>query len=1039
MAAAPADAFVAGQRDVLERIAGGAPLAEVLERIVRLVEQQADGMLCSILLLDPDHGCVRHGAAPSLPAAFTRAIDGSPIGPAAGTCGTAAYRGAPVVVEDIASDPLWADYRDLALPHGLRACWSSPIFSPDRRVLGTFAMYYGESRGPSAAEREWVEEATHLAAVAVARDRTEQALRQSEAQYRRIADTAREAELRARQVARLYAVSSSVNEAISRIRDPQRLYEHACRIAVEQGLFRLAWVGVYDAEHDRLVPVARAGADDGYVEGIAIGVRDDRTGGGPAARAWRAGTPVVVNDVAGDPGFFTKSEALARGLRSCAAFPLSGRGERIGVLVIYADTPGFFSEEEVRVLCGLADHISFGVESAGTEAERQRLVHDLGERVKELMVLQEAARLLQYDRPFDHALLAELVSLLPPGWQHPDVCVARIACGGVAAETPGWRPTPWTQSATFAGGGLTGRIDVAYLVERPPAVEGPFLAEERALLESLADMFSAHAERQQAEAELRRSLLELSDVNQRLSFHVSRMPLAYIVWGHDLVVTEWNPAAEHIFGWTATEAIGRHAFALMVPPEAQPLIERAAANLLAGDGAAHHFVGEGIRKDGRRVICEWFNAPLRDAAGRIVGYLSMASDVTERQRAEQERARLESELRQAQRMQSLGTLAGGIAHDFNNVLTAIVGNAEIASHALSADHRAQRSLRHIMQAGARATDLVGRILMFSRRQEPQRSPVTLRTVVDEALKLLRSTLPAMVEIETRFAPDAPEVLADATQVYQVVMNLGTNAAHAMGQAGGRLTVRLDAITVERGAAAVPPELRPGRYVVLSVTDTGCGMDAATCERIFDPFFTTKPVGEGTGLGLSVVHGIMKGHDGAIAVDSRPGAGTTFRLYFPAADRRAAASVPPPVADVRGQGEHVLYVDDEEALVYMTSRILERAGYRVSGFTDPRRALEAFRAASGAFDAVVTDLAMPGVPGLALAAEIRLARPDVPLVFTSGYVRPEEVEPLRAFAHSAIVLKPDLVTGLASALHRLLAHSSGTKTDTRGSGPTSRVM
>ena len=344
-----------------------------------------------------------------------------------------------------------------------------------------------------------------------------------------------------------------------------------------------------------------------------------------------------------------------------------------------------------------------------------------------------------------------------------------------------------------------------------------------------------------------------------------------------------------------------------------------------------------------------------------------------------------------------------------------------------------------MQAGARATDLVRRILMFSRQQEPQRSPMTLRTVVEEALKLLRATLPAMVEIETRFAPDAPEVLADATQIHQVVMNLGTNAAHAMGQAGGRLTVRLDPITVEPGAAAVPPELRPGRYVVLSVSDTGCGMDAATCERIFEPFFTTKPVGEGTGLGLSVVHGIVKSHDGAIAVDSQPGAGTTFHLYFPAADHRATPRAAPKAPDVRGQGEHVLYVDDEEALVYMTSRLLERAGYRVTGFTDARRALEEFRASSAAFDAVVTDLAMPGLSGLALAAEIRQSRPDVPLVFTSGYVRPEEVEPLRQFAHAAIVLKPDLVTGLAPALHRLLGHSSGTNTDTRGSGPTSRVM
>jgi PAS domain S-box-containing protein len=821
------EAFVAGQRDVLEGIAGGAPLPLVLERIVRLVEQQAAGMLCSILLIDRDHGCVRHGAAPTLPIEFSRAIDGAPIGPAEGSCGTAAYRGAPVVVEDIATDPLWALYRDLALPHGLRACWSSPIFSSDHRVLGTFAMYYREPRGPSPTEMQWVDAATHLAAVAIGRDTA--------------------------------------------------------------------------------------------------------------------------------------------------------------------------------------------------EVERRRLVHALGERVKELTVLHGAARLLERDRPFDHALLGELAALLPPGWQYPEVCVARIECGAVAVQTPGWRPTPWTQSVTFAGGGERGRIEVAYRVEKPPAAEGPFLAEERALLESLADMLGAHAERQQAQAALRRSLAELGDANQRLSFHVTDMPLAHIVWSHDLVVTEWNPAAERIFGWSAPEAVGRHAFELMIPPEAQPLVERAVASLLAGVGAARHFVGEGIRKDGRRVVCEWFNAPLRDGAGRSVGYLSMASDVTERRKAEEERTRLETQLRQAQRIQSLGTLAGGIAHDFNNVLTAIVGNAEIAVNALPADHRAQRSLRHIMQAGARATDLVRRILMFSRRQEPQRSLVTLPPVVEDALKLLRATVPAMVEIRTHFEPDTPGVMADPTQVYQVVMNLGTNAAHAMGQQGGRLDLRLEAVRVDATTASRPPDLAAGHYVVLSVSDTGRGMDAATLERIFEPFFTTKPVGEGTGLGLSVVHGIMKSHDGAVTVESQPGAGATFRLYFPVADAGAvAAAVAPAAADARGHGEHVLYVDDEEALVYMTSRILERLGYRVTGFTDALQALEAFRARSADFDAVVTDLSMPGLPGLELARAIRRLRPDIPIVFTSGYVRPEDVPALHDLAPADLLLKPNTVTDLGPTLHRLLA-------------------
>jgi CheY-like chemotaxis protein len=276
----------------------------------------------------------------------------------------------------------------------------------------------------------------------------------------------------------------------------------------------------------------------------------------------------------------------------------------------------------------------------------------------------------------------------------------------------------------------------------------------------------------------------------------------------------------------------------------------------------------------------------------------------------------------------------------------------------------------------------------------------------------------MVQIETHFDPDAPPVLADSTQLYQVVMNLGTNAAHAMGQQGGRITVRLDTVTVAPGAAGLPPDLRGGRHVLLTISDTGCGMDAATLERIFEPFFTTKPVGEGTGLGLSVVHGIVRSHEGAIAVDSRPGAGTTVRIYIPEADATPAGAVPE-TGEVRGQGEHILYVDDEDTIVDTTSHLLERLGYRVTGFTDARQALEAFRSRAADFDAVVTDLAMPGLPGPDLARELRRLRPDVPLLFTSGYVRPEELELLRAIPRSSVVLKPDLVTGLGPALHRLL--------------------
>jgi hypothetical protein len=265
--------FKAGQWAVLERVAAGAPLPELLEEIVRFIERQAPGMLCSIVLLDADHRCIRHGGAPSLPPGFIRMLDGLPIGPNAGSCGAAPYRGESVVAADIATHPAWKDYRHLALPYGLRACWSSPIFSPEKEVLGTFAMYYHEIREPNERETGWVDAATHLASIAILRARAELSLLRSEA--------------RSRQIARLYAVSNAVNEAIVRMREPQALYDFACRIAVEQGLATLAWVGLYETAQQDIRPVARHGKESAYVDAIRLNLGDDLMNKGPAARRAR--------------------------------------------------------------------------------------------------------------------------------------------------------------------------------------------------------------------------------------------------------------------------------------------------------------------------------------------------------------------------------------------------------------------------------------------------------------------------------------------------------------------------------------------------------------------------------------------------------------------------------------------------------------------------------------------------------------------------------------------------------------------------------
>ncbi len=404
--------------------------------------------------------------------------------------------------------------------------------------------------------------------------------------------------------------------------------------------------------------------------------------------------------------------------------------------------------------------------------------------------------------------------------------------------------------------------------------------------------------------------------------------------------------------------------------------------------------------------------PLREESGAIVWH-GFLTDVTARKRAEQ--LQLHS-----QKLEALGTLSGGIAHDFNNLLLAIRGNTRLAVADLPPDHPVQTSLDEVERAAARATELVRQILSFGRQGESRPEVVELRPVVEEALKLLRATLPAMISIVPVFRPDVPPVMVDVTQIHQIIMNLATNAAHAIGDAPGQLEVTVDAATIHAGEIVTTQDLQVGHYARITVSDNGCGMDRATLDRVFDPFFTTKPAGQGTGLGLSVVHGIVRAHSGAVTAYSQPGKGTTFRIYLPAASSNVVLAENVQQEPAAGGGEHVMYIDDEESLVFLGQRVLERMGYRVSGFSDPSQALQAFTQSPQAFDVVVTDLSMPGMSGFNLARAILQQRPDVPIVMTTGYVRPEDKETARASGIRELILKPNTIEELGRALDRLFS-------------------
>jgi signal transduction histidine kinase len=397
---------------------------------------------------------------------------------------------------------------------------------------------------------------------------------------------------------------------------------------------------------------------------------------------------------------------------------------------------------------------------------------------------------------------------------------------------------------------------------------------------------------------------------------------------------------------------------------------------------------------------------------------ALEADIAERERAEADRAKLERQLRQAQKIEAIGTLAGGIAHDFNNILSGIMGFADLALQDAKDPAATRQHIGEILKASQRARELVRQILAFSRQQEQSRQPVKLHTVLGEVLSLLRATLPTSIEIRTDLDRNTPTVLVDPTQFHQVVTNLVTNAWQAIGDKPGRIDVTLREFTVDDDFARLTPDLRPGRYARLSVVDTGKGMATGTMERIFEPFFTTKEPGDGTGLGLAVVYGIIKATDGAITVYSEPGHGTTFHLYFPAIELDPVTAPSVPTNLPRGNGERILFIDDERILTTLGDRFLTRLGYEAVVETDPLAAIQRF--ASGNFKAVITDLTMPHMSGLDVGRRLLHMKPDLPIVLTTGYSATLDLERVRALGFRDLLIKPYNIETLAHCLHKAMA-------------------
>lgn len=475
-------------------------------------------------------------------------------------------------------------------------------------------------------------------------------------------------------------------------------------------------------------------------------------------------------------------------------------------------------------------------------------------------------------------------------------------------------------------------------------------------------------------------------------------------------IEDANPAFLDMVGYPLAAVCD--SFEQQMTPEKWRLLEsRIVTPALLDQGESGEYEKEFIRKDGSRVPAQVRSWLLRNSQGEPFRKLTLVRDTSARKS-------LEEQLRQAQKMEALGTLAGGIAHDFNNVLAAILGYIELARLDITETDPVRKSIDQIYKAAQRARNLVGHILSFSRQTAHEKRPVFMQQIIGESLELLRATLPSTIAIKQSLTSKIYPIEADSTQIHQILMNLCTNAAHAMPE-GGTLSVVLDLVTVSEADIHGLIELTPGPYMKLSVRDTGCGMNLEVKKRIFDPYFTTKGKGKGTGMGLSVVHGILKVHGGAIRVESQEGQGSVFHLYFPVS-KGCAGDDPVPVAGLSQGRERVLFVDDEPDLAEMVGTMLERLGYTVTAVTDSQAALDLFSASPENFDLVVTDLTMPKMTGVTLTRALKTHRPEVPVIICTGYSDSVSAGVIADAGIDFLLMKPLEISELSATIRKALA-------------------
>lgn len=560
-------------------------------------------------------------------------------------------------------------------------------------------------------------------------------------------------------------------------------------------------------------------------------------------------------------------------------------------------------------------------------------------------------------------------------------------------------------------------IGVLQVVDINP---GRFDPNHVSLLEALAGSAAISIENarlyQQAQKEMnnRKRAEELFQQNKIIEAIINSLPALVIIIKENGRLEKWNKQMELTTGFSALETGQMSFFDFIIPKDRESAENRIKDIFAQGAG---DFETQIAVKGGKHV--PYYINCSRTQLDNEIYIVAVGMDISERIRQQEERQILQTQLSQARKMESVGTLAGGIAHDFNNILTPIVGFTELALDDIPSESSAYSNLSNVIKAADRARDLVQQILTFSRQTEQKRVPMNPQPIITETIKLLRSSIPKSIEINTSIDKNCGNVLSDPSQIHQIIMNLCTNAFHAMEKTGGRIDISLSNAILTPEAVRNDPNMKVGDFVKLMVRDTGHGIEPAILDKIFEPYFTTKDPGKGTGLGLSLVHGIVQIHGGFITVDSRIGKGTSFSLYLPKID--ADKPEPAGIADgvIPGGNESILLVDDEEQILIMMRQLLERLGYKVTAISSSTEALMIFSAAPGDFDLVITDMTMPKISGVDLAYEMMKIRKDTPVILYSGFNDMSLESKAKALGIREIVMKPVTKASIAEAIRRTL--------------------